>query len=380
MLKIYRAVKSPFGDTSLRQIFQYFVLTRGFILLTFITIPFMVPQQVGEYQMVSVNKEMTVRSALIQSVATADAKWYANIGEQGYRNQSYDKTIMHYGFFPLYPFLIRILHGDFYLTGLVVSNLLFLVCLISLYKTAQLFGLDEKEAISAVFYLSIFPASYFFSMPLTESLFLCLTLGSVYAAKLDRWWLAGFIGALSTATRVTGILLFPLLIVLYWQEKRIRYDALGILLVPLGLIAFMSYVWMISGDPFNVIHSQSVTGRNTNAVFFLKPLINLILHPTVFSGWGCDPLSFAIAVFVLFCVYYLAREKQWALALYCLLSVAMPLSTDSLMSVPRYMAVVYPIYLVLAKIGYERVVTLISVALLAWLTLLCALHYTFAVA
>jgi hypothetical protein len=55
---------------------------------------------------------------------------------------------------------------------------------------------------------------------MTESLFVLLTVASFYAAKREHWWAAGLIGLCASATRVTGVLLLPSLLVLSWQMYR----------------------------------------------------------------------------------------------------------------------------------------------------------------
>ena len=97
-------------------------------------------------------------------------------------------------------------------------------------------------------------------MPLPESLFLLLTVASYYFAKSERWWLAGICGALASVTRTSGILLLPALAVLFWETYRPalqlrnartwRKEALALLLVPLGLFAFMIYLHFLTGNAF----------------------------------------------------------------------------------------------------------------------------------
>lgn len=347
-----------------------FVLTRGFVLLVFIAVPFLTSHNSGDYREMTINKSVGIVGAWRQSVAIADARNYESI-THGYNSQTV-------GFFPLYPLIVSPF-PDFYIVGTIISNLLFLGCLILLFYLAQSFGLNLEQSQLTVWYLAIFPVSYFFSMPFTESLFLCLTLGCVLAAKKDYWWLAGLFGCLSTATRITGILILPCLAILYWQRKRIQINVLSLALVPVGLIVFMAYIWRLTSDPLGVIHVQGVSGRNTSGEFPLLPLIKTVIHPTAFNGWDFTPLSFAVAIFVLVCVVILAKQKEWAIASYSFLSVMVPLSTGTLTSIPRYMSVVFPIYFVLARAGHRQVISFVLTALFVLMTLLCALHYTFAV-
>ena len=188
----------------------------------------------------------------------ADSLWIINIARAGYEKEPFNTNIQHtWAYFPLYPLLLHAaakLTGDLPLTGIVLSSLLFLLALMVLHRTVTEFDYDEATADRTVFYVAAFPASYFFSLAQTESLFLLLTVGCFYAAKRQRWWLAGICGALASATRFAGVFLVVPLAVLYWQNHRgpgkgrIKADVASLLLVPLGLIAFMVYLKSITGN------------------------------------------------------------------------------------------------------------------------------------
>ncbi len=350
-----------------------FILTRGFVLAIFIIVPCLTSHDVGYWRELSVKKDVSTASALRQTLSTGDSIHYQAIADHGYQPDE-----QHWAFFPVYPLLASLSHADFYITATVVSNLCFLIALVLLFLVAQEFGLTEEQATRAVWLLAVFPVSYFSSMAMSESVFLSLTLLSVYFALRDQWWLAGVVGAVSSATRVTGVVLLLLLALLYWQRKgTLKLDALSLLLVPVGLIAFMSYAWTVTGSPLTIVREQSLYDRKVGT-FFLRPLIEFVLHPRGFEGWQFAPLSFTAAVLVFFCVYKLARKKEWALAVYSLVCIVVPLSTGILTSLPRYSMVVFPIYFVLAKIEQHRMIAYAFTVLFALLTLMCALHYNFA--
>ena len=53
----------------------------------------------------------------------------------------------------------------------------------------------------SVWFLLIFPTAYFLHVGYSEALFLALALGSILAARGERWWLAGVLGAFCWMTR-----------------------------------------------------------------------------------------------------------------------------------------------------------------------------------
>lgn len=140
-----------------------------------------------------------------------DTQHYLRIARQGYADES-DSV-----FPPLYPWLVR---GVSALGGggptarlaaaLLIANLATCGLFILLHKvvTAEL---GPEAATRTLVYLAVFPTSFFLFSAYTESLFLLLALGSFWAGKNGRFPLAGLLGFLAAATRLTGwVLVVPL--------------------------------------------------------------------------------------------------------------------------------------------------------------------------
>jgi Gpi18-like mannosyltransferase len=277
------------------------------------------------------------------------------------------------------------LTGEFTLAGMLISSIFFLFALILLHRTALSFGLDIAEADRTIFYLAIYPVSYFFSLPLTESLFLLLSVASFYFAKRERWWVAGVCGALASATRITGILLLPALAILYWQTYRHfwppRKHLTALALVPLGLLAFMIHLHVITGNALAFKGALAAWGRAPG--FFLSPLLGYLRQPwNVVEPWNPHFLNFWAATLTIICGLVLLKRRAYALACYSLLSAFVALSSGLLQSQARYAMVVFPTFMVLATWGRStRVDTLIrtvSLVLLSLMTALFAAHFSIA--
>ena len=117
-----------------------------------------------------------VRPELTRMVMAGDGWWYRRIAENGYTVASpNDQNKL--AFSPLYPLLVRAsrVTGDFALDGVILSNVAFLMALIAFGNLAVRSGLENQDAERAIFYLAFFPTSYFFSLPMTESVFLLFT-------------------------------------------------------------------------------------------------------------------------------------------------------------------------------------------------------------
>ena len=271
---------------------------------------------------------------------------------------------------------------------MALSHICFLLALFLLHRVSLLFGLSMDDADRCLSYVAFFPTSYFFSLPLPESLFFLLTVASFYFAKSERWWFAGLCGALASATRTTGILLLPALALLYWEMYRplrnvhaLRKDGLALLLIPTGLVSFMIYLHRVTGNPFAFKDAMAAWGRK--AGIFLFPLYDYLRHPAeIVAHWDFKLLNFLAVVIVLACGAALLRQRKFALAAYTLLAVLVALSSALLQSQARYAMVVFPVYMVLGTLGrhqhLDQWIRAVFLVLFVVLTALFAAHFTFA--
>lgn len=312
-----------------------------------------------------------IRPELTRMVMVGDAWQYEGIAREGYPRPQGGAPSERWAFFPLYPLLLSVF-PDFAMGGVMVSNLAFAAGLLLVAAAGMRLGATAEQAERAAFFLAFFPTSYFFSMPMTESLFLCLTGGAFLAAARERWWAAALLGALAAATRVVGVLLLPALLLLPLQQGRtIGRRQLWLLLIPLGTGAFMLHLQQVTGDALAFVHAQSLWGRGS-----WDQLGFAISRP-----WNFIALNAAAAAFLVIAGIALARQKQWAYAAYVLLAVAIPLSTASVQSLARYAMVVFPAFLWLAqKEKNERAITATLVILLGWLLAMFVLRVDYALA
>ena len=187
-----------------------------------------------------------------------DALWFLRIASEGYRVDDASAA-----FFPLYPLLSRWVAtplGESWLLGAyLVSNLALVAGLTVLYRLTAL-EFSDSFARRTVLYLAVFPTSLFLFAPYTESLFLALSVGCLYAARRSSWLLAGYLGAMASLTRSTGLLLvLPLAVEALLQlrssraPRRRRLLSLGAGLgasaaVAAGIGSYFLYWHRLAGD------------------------------------------------------------------------------------------------------------------------------------
>jgi Gpi18-like mannosyltransferase len=247
-------------------------------------------------------------SPFLSTWAKWDSQYYVEIASNGYwYNPSQQSNV---AFFPLYPILMRLvsipLGGDLILTGFLISNLALLIGLIFLYLLTEL-ELDTGSAKRAVIYLALFPVSFFFSAVYTESLFLLLSVATMYFARKHKWMSATIFGILAAATRNLGILMWALVL---WEWMRVQgwtltsvhkketwvnlvhglkqnwFEVLIISLIPLGLLVYIYFLQHNFQRPLAFIEVQSAWGRaNIGPVTVIKNNIVELIKGDVNKGW-----------------------------------------------------------------------------------------------
>lgn len=297
-----------------------------------------------------------------------DSGWYLSIAVHGYHAElsSAAATLgqADYAFFPLYPLLIRVLAlitEDHYLAGIALSNICLFFACISLYKIVRL-ECDHETALASIRYLLLFPVSFILSGVFTESLFLLLAIICFYFAKRGRWLLVGIAGCLLALTRSVGVLVFLPMLYEYAREKDfklrgVRPDIGFLLLIPFGLLLFAAHNYFLTGDYLAFIHIQE-TGwghRLSNPLLFL---INNLRGNNVLLRFEA---SFTVALLVLLNTFY--RRIGFSYWLLAMCAIFLPLATTPI-SMPRFSVVVFPIYILLAKLARNSWIDQIMTALL----------------
>ncbi len=274
--------------------------------------------------------------------------WYSPILSQGQEtlNQA------NYAFFPLYPFLIKCLGtiiGNNFLAGLIISNVFLIIACVFLFRLAKLeFGSDEL-ALKSVKYLFLFPVAFVFSGVFNESLFLALLIFCFYFAKKGNWFLAGISGLFLSLTRFIGVFVVLPLLFEYFKErklKQVKLDIFFLILIPLGLLSFSVYNHYLTGDFLAFAKIQDSWGR-----YFTNPFLVLfdnLRAPNIYALFA----AYFTLVFLVFLIVFYKKMKfsYWLLGIY---SIFIPLLTG-LESMPRYILIIFPFYILFAKLAKDR--------------------------
>jgi len=193
---------------------------------------------------------------LVQPWFRWDAKYYMWATSRGFSIQD--------GSASFHPLLSLLAKPIFYLTGsslfslLVVATLATLALYFCFYRLAQLDLHTDEIAWRATLLFAVFPLSYVFYAPYTESTFLLFSVLLFYFARQHRWWLAAACGALATLTRQQGLFLIVPLVMELWSAKERKPLRFGsVLLIPMayGLwILYRTFALADSYPDFSSIH------------------------------------------------------------------------------------------------------------------------------
>jgi len=293
----------------------------------------------------------------------ADVSWYMDIAENGYEHRPYsDEKQANWAFYPLWPAILwasNIVFSDMLIPGLVITNLLFGLSAVYLYKLLLL-DFDKDIALSTSILLVVFPFSYFCSRPGPEALFLLLTVASLYYAKKHQWIVVSLLGALATLSRLQGILLLlPLLYIYYKQYKSStvgKAKLLALSMMPISLFSFMLFLYALTGNLFASFDIQKIWDNNTTYPF--DSLARFIASPNIIHYYGFD-MSVVAFIFVFFSVVLtimmiMRRDIPKEYIIYAVLSMFLIIARDTTAGSLRYLVPVFPLHLTLALTLYKR--------------------------
>ena len=318
-----------------------------------------------------------------------DSRHYLDIARDGYIAAGDPDRVVQLVFLPGYPLVVRavmLLVPSDICAGLLTSALCFAGAGCVVYRLLRL-DLPHRDAVRALRFLVLAPGCFFFAAPMSESLFLLLTVAALYLARTHRPVLGGLCGAYAAFTRSLGLLLIvPLLWELVHdavQRRRVSIrQAAGLLLVPLGFAAYCCINRHVSGNPFQFLIYQREHWNQRTGLFFSTAAYqtDYFLRSLTSGGWR-DALGLwlpnLIACFAALGLLAAAAPKlrasqtAWFLAYYIV-----AVGATWLLSAPRYLLVLLPVPLALAQCTRKRTANHVLTALSA----LCSLGYLIAFA
>ncbi len=338
------------GDSG---VFFIFFSSKLLIILLTLLISFLFAFNINYAENMYVHK---IPDSFLDKFSGWDGQLYIKIAEQGYAFNHLQDGIIDYTFYPFYPLLIRSFNYLFHnslISGLFISYLTSFIGIFFLYKLIRK-DYNSNIALKSILYILIFPAAIFLSAVYTEALFLMLVVMSFYFAREKSWPAAGILGFLASLTRVQGIFLFFPLLYMYLKDigfkiKKISWNSLFLLLIPLGTFLFFLYLWIEIGNFFASIEAQKAWGRTLMfplLALFKRSFMDPSLHRIDSSS--VDALFGTIFLISLVFMYKKIRREYW---IYSFFVWVIPLLSGSTLSLTRFLILSFPTFIYFALLG-----------------------------
>jgi Gpi18-like mannosyltransferase len=329
-----------------------------------------------------------------------DAPHYLQLAKDWYVGGSPDTDIFIV-FYPLYPGLVRVFAfltgGNAFWAAELVSTLCLIGSAFFLYKLV-LMEFGKKVAFNSVKYLLIFPVSFFFNAPYTESLFVMLSILTFYCLRKQKWFLAGIFGLLAGLTRFHGIILFvPFVIEFLIQKdifarlfskdtkqavKDIFKKGIFALLVPCGYLLYLGLNKIVTGNPFSYIYWQKEHWQQEFSIFFRGGVETVSRYVSVVDmtsdnsvkSFAANWLPQMIIITLAMLLILYAIKIKFSLSYFSYMSIYIfgTISLSYLLSSPRYIMAAFPIFILLALLSKNKkvdlIITIASIMMLMYCT------------
>ena len=312
-------------------------------------------------------------SAMFTAWERWDALWYLRIAAHGY--SPHDGSA---AFFPGYPLLVRdvgwLTGGHLLFAAYLVSAVALVIGLVTVYRLTE-YEFDTDLARRTVLLLCVFPTSFFFFAPYSESLFLALAAGALLFARRSNWPAATVLAAGATATRSIGVMVGAAIAVESARQAlaarraaaassgRGRWLA-GAVLRTLavaagslgGMVAYLGWWWATADSPKLPFEAQGGWQRHLQWpwVTLWQGVREGLRWIGVYAG-GYQLIDLLIVAVVLAAAGWATARAPLMFRVYTIGSVAAPLclvfAGRPFMSMPRFALVVVPLFWALAALS-----------------------------
>lgn len=371
-----------------KNIIKLFITWRlSLFLIAFVSI-FLITKFGARFPYVDRVLEITNLPSWIWGFGNFDGVHYLRIAQNGYTSD-YSQA-----FFPLFPLLIKLgsfifpkvsglnlqLYTDpsYFYSGLLISNL-FLVCALYFYYKLVSIDFDDKISKQALILLLVFPTSFFLGSIYTESLFIFLSVVSIYLMRKSNFLAASLVIVLATATRLAGLFLILVYIIEAFKSKR-KLNLLWVIFAPVGILLYMYFLQTNFSDAFYFFSSAGEfgTGRDLSKIVlipqiiyrYFKMFVSVEFLSLTFLNVFLEFVFTIVPLAYLIVFFKKIRFSYWIFAISTLLVGTL---NGTFTSMPRYilpsMLFIFPLLALQFK-GYFNKVVVVSSLFLVVLTML----------
>jgi hypothetical protein len=354
----------------------------------------------------SASRSRYLQDPFLNNQVAWDSEYYLGIAVGGYDDPRGGRetnpatglsTARNYSFFPLYPYLMKVLAvplGVFELApiaaaalaGAILSLLGTLAGMIALYDITREY-FDEEGGLRTVFYLLIFPSSFFLAQIYTEGLFIGLAFGALALSKRGKWLEASILAVFASWTRAYGAVLVLPLAMAWWKSvnwKQFDRRLLGKtvlqgLSVLLPVAAYLLWRYSPLGQGWAELQvfyfRRGFMSISTSLESWIGGFQYALTNGPATVYFGIEVLAVAIAFFA--SLGLIRRDPP--VALYSLAVVILSIFSGSAQSLERYMLAAPAAFIGLSYLGrrkaFDRTWTIASLLLMGMSLMLYTLKF-----
>ncbi len=296
-----------------------------------------------------------------------DGRNYLEIVLNGYESKSQINDLK--AFFPLYPLLIKTFKScNPIIVGIAISLVSFLFSLFIFDKIMNQDKISKDRRWKALLLIILFPTSYYFFAFYTESLFLLFTLLFFYYVNKRKFLFASIFISLASVTRIVGLTLIPVILWEAYKEYRnTKKIPWSISVSFVGFVFYSVYMKLTTGNALSMVGKHKEWGRQINifGIFIalkdglLKLIFKSQLSQSNMLIYSIEVIEFVCALFLLILLIVSFRKLKFSYWLYIFFSSMFMFSSSVLISIPRLILPMFPIFIFISKTAPKRVYYLI---------------------
>lgn len=286
-----------------------------------------------------------------------DGLWYQYIAYSNYYGD-----VHKFAFFPLYPWILRIICNlfniQFYIAAYFVNTVFTTLAVYLFFKVIRL-DYPADTAVRSLFYYITFPAFFFFLCPYADVLLSVFLLSAVLSARKRYYYIASTFGIMGAITKPYGfVIIIPIAGIILLQEKKDRlFKLLFSLLIPLGAFFVMLYQNTPVGTAKNGIVDFPTWKRLTwPSVQIFKAILIFIRNPFDIP----NDINMAVVVLItwfLKSTYTTIHKYEWIFTLtFFIIILILADKPVPLMSFSRFLLFLYPIFIFLARLKTSEII------------------------
>lgn len=313
-------------------------------------------------------------SEFLNSYLQWDANNYYRIAKGGYSYHTENGMFTTLAFFPLYPWLLRVVNiftGNLVVSGILTSCLLYSGGCAYMYKLISC-DYGKQTAIRAIVYISVFPHSLFFGVMMNESMLFFTMAATLYYIRCHDWVKTGIFGALAALSRMAGILL-AIPAAVEWLEhykiieklKNKSYTqicslffkkGIWIFLMLLGTGVYLFCNYKTTGEWFKFLEYQKEIWNN-GAIYFgngISIMANKAITDTSFTKFAIWLPEIVSVIFVIAMLIYGLRSTPSMYTAFLLVYIIINTGFAWPISIARYMCCALPAFVTLSDFSQRH--------------------------